>query len=147
MKPIDQLTEEVIGLAMKVHRALGAGFLESVYQNALLFELARTGFQVDSAKVIKVRYEQTVVGDFVADLIVDDRLIIELKAVQTLTAVHEVQTVNYLTATGIDDAPLLNFGTSTLQFKRKRRLAKPNPVNPVNPVQKIPPDTTIIRQD
>jgi GxxExxY protein len=125
MKPIDQLTEEVIGLAMKVHRSLGPGFLESVYQKAMSLELMRAGCQVDSEKPLKVIYEGAVVGDFVADLLVDDRLIIELKAVQALTVIHEVQTVNYLAATGIDDALLLNFGASSLQIKRKRRLAKP----------------------
>jgi GxxExxY protein len=124
MKPIDQLTEEVIGLAMKVHRTLGPGFLESVYQKALLFELARAGWSVDSEKSLKVIYEGTVVGDFVADLLVDGRLIVELKAVQDLTVAHEVQTVNYLAATGLDDALLINFGASSLQFKRKRRLPK-----------------------
>jgi GxxExxY protein len=125
MKPIDQLTEEVIGLAMKVHRTLGSGFLESVYQKALSLELMRARHRVESEKPLTVLYEGAVVGDFVADLLVDDRLIIELKAVQALTVIHEVQTVNYLAATGIDDALLLNFGASSLQFKRKRRLPKP----------------------
>ena len=125
MKPIDQLTEAVIGLTMKVHRTLGPGFLESVYQKALTLELARAGCSVVSEKPLKAVYEGTVGGDFAADLMVDDRLIIELKAVQALTVVHEVQTVNYLAATGSDDALLLNFGASSLQFKRKRRLAKP----------------------
>ncbi len=124
MKPIDQLTEEVIGLAMKVHRTLGPGFLESVYQKALTLELTRAGCHVDSEKPLRVLYEGAVVGDFVADLLVDERLILELKAVPTLTVAHEVQTVNYLAATRVDDALLLNFGTSSLQFKRKRRLPK-----------------------
>jgi len=124
MKPIDQLTEEVIGFAMKVHRTLGPGFLESVYQKALMLELTRARCQVDSEKALKVIYEGAIVGEFAADLMVDDRLIIELKVVQALAVVHEVQTVNYLTATGIDDALLLNFGASSLQFKRKRRRAK-----------------------
>ncbi len=69
-------------------------------------------------------YEDTVVGDFAADLLVDGRLIVELKAVQDLMVAHEVQTVNYLAATGLDDALLINFGASSLQFKRKRRLPK-----------------------
>jgi GxxExxY protein len=122
---IDQLTEEVIGRAMKVHRTLGPGFLESVYQKALMLELTRAGRRVESELPLQVIYEGAVVGDFVADLLVDHRLIIELKAVQTLTTAHEVQTVNYLVATGIDDALLLNFGTSSLQFKRKRRILPP----------------------
>jgi GxxExxY protein len=124
MKPIDQLTEEVIGLAMKAHRTLGPGLLESVYQKALMLELVRTGCRVDSEKPLQVIYEGVVVGDFSADLMVDERLIVELNAVHALTMAHEVQTVNYLATTGIADALLLNFGAARLQFKRKRRLAK-----------------------
>jgi len=85
----------------------------------------RAGHREESEKQLKVLYEGAVAGDFVADLLVDDRLIIELKAVQALTVIHEVQTVNYLAATGIDDALLLNFGASSLQFKHKHRLPKP----------------------
>ena len=124
MKPIDQLTEQVIGLAMKVHRVLGPGFLESVYQKALLLELTRAGCRVDVEKQLKVLYEGAIVGDFVADLLINEKLILELKAVQELTVVHEVQTVNYLAATGLDDALLINFGAPSLQFKRKHRLPK-----------------------
>ena len=124
MKPIDELTEQVIGLAMKVHRTLGPGFLESVYQRALLLELRRAGLAVESEKPLRVIYEGECVGDFSADMLVEDRLIIELKAVQEIAGAHEVQTVNYLVATGMDDALLLNFGAASLQFKRKRRLPK-----------------------
>ena len=124
MKPIDEVTAEIIGLAMKIHRTLGPGFLESVYQKALIFELSHAGFHVEAEKQIKVRYEGVIVGDFAADLLVEDCLIIELKAIQALTATHEVQTVNYLAATGIDDALLLNFGGPSLEFKRKHRLPK-----------------------
>jgi len=114
MKPIDQLTEEVIGPAMKVHRTLGPGFLESVYQKALRLELQRNGCRVETEKPLKVVYEGVVVGDFVADLLIDDRLVVELKAVQALAVAHEVQSVNYLVATGINDALLLNFGAPSL---------------------------------
>lgn len=126
MQPIDKLTEEAIGMAMKVHRTLGPGFLESVYQKALAFELTRVGHKVEAEKLLKVFYEGVIVGDFAADLVINERLIIELKAVQELSLVHEVQTVNYLSATGIDDALLINFGASSLKFKRKRRLPKPS---------------------
>ena len=136
------LTEKVIGLAMKVHRALGPGFLESVYRNALAFELRRTGLSVELDQRISVRYENVIVGEFVADLLVNDSLICELKAISTLTKNDEVQVVNYLTATNRDVGLLLNFGTASLQFKRKhRRLPSAtesadflNPVNSVNPV-------------
>ena len=124
MKPIDELTEEIIGLAMKIHRTLGPGFLESVYHKALALELRRSGLSVESEKNLKVFYAGECVGDFCADLLVDGRLILELKAVLALTAAHEVQTVNYLVATQLDDALLINFGAPSLQFKRKRRLPK-----------------------
>jgi GxxExxY protein len=137
------LTETVIGLAMKVHRTLGPGFLESVYLNALAYELRRAGFSVEIAEHIKVRYENVIVGDFIADLVINDHLICELKATSGLTKADEVQLVNYLVATNRDYGLLFNFGTLGLQFKRKHRLATPRPeeVNlhhPVNPVQNFP---------
>jgi GxxExxY protein len=136
------LTEKIIGRAMKVHRALGPGFLESVYLNALVHELRRAGVSAEVGQRITVRYENVIVGDFVADLIVNDNLICELKAISSLSKADEVQLVNYLTATNRDVGLLLNFGTQSLQFKRKHRRALPsledvdlqNPVNPVNPV-------------
>jgi GxxExxY protein len=123
-KPLYDLAGQIIGLAMKVHRALGAGFLESVYQKALLYELAKAGFRVESDKLIQVRYEGVIVGDFKADLIVNDELIVELKAVSNLIVEHEVQLVNYLTATGKDIGLLLNFGGQSLEFKKKFQTAK-----------------------
>ena len=127
---------------MKVHRRLGPGFLESVYRNALVFELRRAGFSVEIDKRITVKYEHVIVGDFIADVEVDDILICELKAATALSKADEVQLVNYLTATNRDFGLLLNFGTPSLQFKRKhrRKFSQPeeidlqNPVNPVNPV-------------
>jgi GxxExxY protein len=136
------LTEKVIGSAMKVHRALGPGFLESVYRNALAFELRRTGMTVELDQRITVRYENVIVGDFIADLVIDSNLICELKAISALGKADEVQVVNYLTATNHEVGLLLNFGSASLQFKRKHRRAAStpdttdllNPVNPVNPV-------------
>ncbi|MEY4387411.1 MAG: hypothetical protein RLY20_2694 [Verrucomicrobiota bacterium] len=118
------LTGQVIGLAMKVHRTLGSGFLESVYQKALLYELAKAGLQVESDKLVQVRYEGVIVGDFKADLIVSNELIVELKAVSGLVVEHEVQLVNYLTATGKDIGLLINFGGRSLEFKKKFRRTK-----------------------
>lgn len=123
-KSNDDLNGQVIGLAMKVHRALGPGFLESVYQKALLYELAKAGFQVESDRLIQVVYEGVIVGDFKADLIVNAELIIELKAVSCLIVEHEVQLVNYLTATGKDIGLLINFGGRSLEFKKKFRKPK-----------------------
>jgi GxxExxY protein len=133
------LTEATIGCAMKVHRQLGPGFLESVYRNALAFELRRAGLAVEIDKRITVKYEHVIVGDFIADLIVNEIVICELKAASALSKADEVQLVNYLTATNHDIGLLLNFGSVSLQFKRKhrRKLSQPEVVdlqNPVNPV-------------
>ncbi len=127
---------------MKVHRTLGPGFLESVYRNALLHELRRAGFSAEVSQRITVRYENVIVGEFVADLVVNDTLLCELKSISALSKADEVQLVNYLTATNRDSGLILNFGAPSLQFKRKyrRRAIDPaeanlqNPVNPVNPV-------------
>ena len=114
----------VIGLAMKVHSALGAGFLEAVYKNALALEMRRVGLHVEPEKPIRVMYEGEPVGLFTADMLVDGRLIVEAKAVHALVKAHEVQLVNYLTATGIDEGLLLNFGAPRLEYEKKFRLPK-----------------------
>jgi GxxExxY protein len=119
------LAGRVIGLAMKVHRTLGPGFLESVYENALAVELERNAFVFERQKPLQVRYEGVVVGEFVADLAVEGSLIVELKAVSTIVPAHEMQLVNYLTATGTEDGLLLNFGAASLEFKRKYRTYRP----------------------
>ena len=135
---IEKLCYDVIGAAMRVHSYFGDGYLEEVYKNALLVELKKLGFDVQSEVAIPVDYHGVRVGDYRADIIVEARLILELKAVTALNKKHEAQVVNYLTATGINDGLLLNFGTPSLQYKHKYRLmAKQNNlVNPVNPVEK-----------
>ena len=135
---IEKLCYDVIGAAMRVHSYFGDGYLEEVYKNALLVELKKLGFEVQAEVAIPVDYHGIRVGDYRADIIVESRLILELKAVTALNKRHEAQVVNYLTATGINDGLLLNFGTPSLQYKHKYRLmAKQNNlVNPVNPVQK-----------
>jgi GxxExxY protein len=115
------LTEKIIGCAMKVHQTLGPGFLESIYEKALAHELGKTDLAVTCQKPIKVVYDGIVIGDFIADMLVADRVLVENKAVQTLTQAHEVQLVNYLTATGIEIGLLFNFGSQSLQVKRKHR--------------------------
>lgn len=112
---------------MKVHRVLGAGFVEFVYRNALIHELRKAGVSVESEKPIKVRYDGVVVGEFSVDLLIDGWLIVELKALRALVEEHEVQTVNYLTAMEQEFGLLLNFGSQSLQFKRKFRRAKAEP--------------------
>ena len=113
---------------MKVHRTLGPGFLEAVYQKALAHELRKMGFNVEEQKAIKVKYDGVIVGDYFADLFVNDELIVEIKAVQSLATGHELQTVNYLAATGQDHGLLLNFGSQSLEFKKKfREYREPKP--------------------
>ena len=123
---IDELTHKVIGLAMEIHRELGPGFLESVYHRSLELELAAAGILFESAVPITVFYKGRVVGNFEADLVIqsDPRLLIELKATENISKMHEVQTVNYLTATGIDHGLVINFGASSLQFRHKYRKPK-----------------------
>ena len=120
-----QLTEQIIGCAMKVHSALGPGFLESVYRMALAHELREPGLDVECEKPIRVKYDGVIVGDFSADMLVEGRVILELKANQALAPANEVQLVNYLTATGIEVGLLLNFGAERLEFKRKTRTYQP----------------------
>ncbi|MCB0196506.1 MAG: GxxExxY protein [Anaerolineae bacterium] len=134
----DVLTHKIIGAAYKVHNQLGAGFLEKVYENALRLELNKQGLAVEQQVPIAVYYENEIVGDYYADLWVEKRIIVEIKAIRTLAKEHEVQLVNYLNAVGLDIGLLLNFGPS-VQVKRKYRHFQPktsknNPDNLVNSV-------------
>ena len=117
---INALTERIIGCAYAVHNEVGAGFLEKVYENALRIELNAAGLAVEQQHPIPVRYHGELVGDFLADLMVERQVIVEVKAVQNLAKEHEVQLVNYLAATGIEDGLLINFGSS-VEVKRKFR--------------------------
>ena len=120
----NDLTHKIIGAAYKVHNQLGAGFLEKVYENALRIELTKLGLYVQQQAPIAVYYEGESVGDYYADLWVEERIIVELKAVHSLTKEHEVQLVNYLTATSLDTGLLLNF-SSSVQVKHKFRQYRP----------------------
>ncbi len=117
------ITEKIIGAAYKVHNTLGSGFLEKVYQNSLAIELRPLDFLFDIEKPIKVHYRGEIVGDYIADIIVDGKVIIEIKAGKELSSIHEVQLVNYLKATGIEVGLLINFGKS-VQIKRRVMDAK-----------------------
>ena len=119
------LTERIIGCAMKVHSVLGPGFLESVYQKALAHELIKAGLNIQCEKMIAVQYDGLVVGDFSADILVENKVMLELKANQALAPANEMQLVNYLTATHIEVGLLLNFGAERLEFKRKTRTYRP----------------------
>jgi GxxExxY protein len=116
-----ELTERIIRCAMKVHSVLGPGFLESIYAKALAHELREAGLKVECEKPITVKYSGVVVGEFSADKLVEEKVIVEEKAVQALAPAHEVQLVNYLTATGIEIGLLLNFGAPRLEYKHKSR--------------------------
>jgi len=107
---------------MEVHRRLGPGYLESVYEKALLIELRHAGLSCLNQVPIKVSYRGEIVGDFVADVVVEGRVMLELKACQIIHQRHEAQLVNYLAATGHDIGLLINFGSDSLQFKRKYRI-------------------------
>lgn len=117
---VNELTKRIIGCAFRVHNSLGAGFLEKVYENALKIEIEEEGLKVEQQCPIPVRYRDRVVGDFYADLIVDGRVLVELKAVRQLAKEHEVQLVNYLAATGIENGLVINFGPS-VEVRRKFR--------------------------
>jgi len=113
------LTAKIIECAYKIHNTLGFGFLESVYQNALLIELEKTGLNAQKEVSIKVLYEEKIVGDFIADIIVEETVILELKSVKEFHPAHEAQLTNYLRATGIEVGLLINFGSERAEIKRK----------------------------
>lgn len=117
----EALTGTVIGCAMRVHGTLGAGFLESVYQKALTVELGLRALAVERERRVRVRYRDQDIGDFVVDLLVEGRLLIETKAARSLAPRDVAQVVNYLAATGIEVGLLLNFGSERLQFRRVTR--------------------------
>ena len=118
----DQLISEIIECAKRIRRQLGPGFLEKVYKNAMIVELRKLKLTYEAEKLIQVLYDGIVVGEYRTDIIVEGRLILEFKATQDLSIANEVQLVNYLTSTGIDDGLLINFGSDRLQFKRKYRI-------------------------
>ena len=119
---IDQLITEVIECAKRIRRQLGQGFLEKVYKNAMVVELRKLNLNFETEKLIQVLYDGIVVGEYRTDIIVEGKLILELKATQDLSIANEVQLVNYLTSTQIDDGLLINFGSDKLLFKRKYRI-------------------------
>lgn len=114
-----ELTEKIIGCAYRVYNQMGFGFLESVYENCLVIELRKIMLNVDQQKPIAVLYEGELVGNFIADLLIEDAVIVELKSVKNLSLAHEVQLVNYLAATGIQVGLLINFGENRVEVKRK----------------------------
>ncbi|MCG8583384.1 MAG: GxxExxY protein [Pirellulales bacterium] len=116
-----ETTEKIIGCAYRVYNQMGFGFLESVYEKCMMIELQSAGLQVARQKPIVVYYADQVVGEFVADLVVNDEIIVELKSVRRVVKAHEVQLVNYLVATCTDVGLVLNFGEKEVEVKRKVR--------------------------
>ncbi len=115
---LNQISRKVIGAAMKVSNSLGCGFLEKVYENALVHELRKIDLKVDQQHVMIVTYDGIVVGEYSADIQVEGAVLVELKAVKALDEIHMAQCMNYLKATGLSVCLLLNFGQPRLQVKR-----------------------------
>ncbi|HBY08502.1 MAG TPA: GxxExxY protein [Chloroflexi bacterium] len=120
---IDKLTERIIGCAYAVSNALGIGFVEKVYENAFAHELRKAGLDVRQQFPIKVNYDGIIVGEFFADLLVEENILIELKAVANLDSAHIAQALNYLRATGLETCLLINFGKPRIQVRN----LKPSP--------------------
>jgi GxxExxY protein len=115
---LDELTEKVIGCAFTVSNTLGCGFLEKVYENALAQEFRKRGIKFSQQQPIQVKYDGVVVGDYVADFLVEENVLVELKAVKDLDEIHLAQCLNYLKATGLSVCLLLNFGKPKVTVKR-----------------------------
>ena len=113
-----ELTRSILGCAFDVINELGHGFLEAVYENALMVALEDKGLSAESQKAIGVRFRGRPVGIYYADLIVEGKVLVELKAVSNLMPEHSAQVINYLNATGIKVGLLINFGNPRLQYKR-----------------------------
>jgi GxxExxY protein len=113
-----ELSQRIIGAAYNVHKGLGHGFLEKAYRNALAIELQEAGIKCALEVPMSVLYHGRVVGDYIADMVVEDKIVVEVKAVSELNSLHEVQLVNYLKATGLSVGLLINFGRSVTVKRR-----------------------------
>ena len=115
---LNSVSERIIGCAFVVANALGSGFLEKIYENALAHELRKAGLQVAQQRGTIVRYDGVVVGEHTVDLLVDELVLVELKAVRALNEIHMAQCLNYLKATGLKLCLLINFGRPRLEIRR-----------------------------
>ena len=116
---INEITYAINGAVFEVNKILGPGFLEKVYQNALIIELKSRGLKAGSQVPIKVFYKENVVGDYIADILVEDKVIVELKTVENVDKIHEAQLLNYLKATGMQLGLLVNFRHPRAEIKRR----------------------------
>lgn len=114
----EELTSEILNACFEVSNELGSGFLESVYEKALLVVLREKGLNVKSQVSLNVKFRGQCVGDFFADIVVEDKVLLELKAVKALAPEHVAQILNYLKATGIEVGLLINFGSAKLEYRR-----------------------------
>lgn len=114
----EELTGRIIACAIEVHKALGPGFLESIYEAALVVELKRAGLKVESQKPLRIFYREALVGEHRLDLVVEDKIIVELKAISELEDIHFAIVRSYLKAAGLEHGLLLNFATMPLMVKR-----------------------------
>lgn len=117
----DEITERIIGCAIRVHRSLGPGFLEIIYHRAMAHELRKLDLFFEEEAPMQVLYDGVVLGDYFADFLVERHVVVELKAVAALATTHEIQLVNYLNAVHFDLGILVNFGGSRIDVKRKYR--------------------------
>ena len=122
----EDITHKIIGCAYNVYNQLGFGFLESVYKKAMIIELRKQKFEFEAEKPLKVYYDNEVIGEFLVDLFVENEIIIELKSVENLIKVHEVQLVNYLNGMKKEIGLLINFGPGGVDVKRKYRQREGN---------------------
>jgi GxxExxY protein len=114
----DELTEAIIGCASTVANVLGSGFLEKVYENALAHELRKKGLLAEQQRPISVQYDGVTVGEYLADIVVEGKVLVELKAARDIEDIHKAQCINYLKATGLAICLLINFGTPKVQIRR-----------------------------
>ena len=115
---INEITYRINGAVFEVNRELGSGFLEKVYENALMNEFRLRGIKVEAQVPIKIYYKDVIVGDYLADIVIENRIILELKACESLQKVHEAQLLNYLAATGYKIGMLVNFTYPKAEIKR-----------------------------
>lgn len=113
-----ELSYKIIGLAMEVHRELGTGFLEKVYENALMLLLEENNIKAIQQEAIKIYFRGKIIGDYIADIIVDDKIILELKCTSKIIGIHKAQLANYLKATGKKVGIIINFGNKSVEIER-----------------------------
>ncbi|HBF88603.1 MAG TPA: GxxExxY protein [Bacteroidales bacterium] len=134
---INDLTHKIIGCAMQVHRTLGNGFQEVIYQRALAIEFAFQGLEFVREQEMEIFYREQSIGTRRVDFFVEGTVMVEIKAVEKLEDMHKAQAINYLEAYGIANGLLINFGATSLDFKRVYNKNLVNPNNPLNPVKDL----------